>query len=245
MNIPMTNEIQNPVSGNKLILIADPEILAIPIKENHDPLIDLKDQSIIILGPSPEIPNNTDYTKMRLSVYKKLVEAQTMLPQGLKFCLYEGLRNLVLQEKLFNDRYCLLKKKNPSWSHTEIFIESTKFVSPVINLDGSQNIPPHSTGAAIDVYLLDDKNQRINMGMGVDDSIQDIDGALSMTDSTCITEEAKKNRRIMGDVLRAVGFVNYPTEFWHWSYGDRYWAYHKQEPYALYGSISSFPSTEF
>lgn len=41
----------------------------------------------------------------------------------------------------------------------------------------------------------------------------------------------------MGDVLEAVGFVNYPTEYWHWSYGDRYWAYHKQKSNALYTSV--------
>ncbi len=40
----------------------------------------------------------------------------------------------------------------------------------------------------------------------------------------------------MSDALNVVGFVNYPTEYWHWSYGDRYWAYVKQQPFAIYGS---------
>jgi D-alanyl-D-alanine dipeptidase len=34
--------------------------------------------------------------------------------------------------------------------------------------------------------------------------------------------------------LSAAGFVNYPTEWWHWSYGDRYWAMVTGEPAALY-----------
>ncbi|SED95789.1 D-ala-D-ala dipeptidase [Streptomyces sp. TLI_105] len=25
-------------------------------------------------------------------------------------------------------------------------------------------------------------------------------------------------------MLTSTGLVNYPTEWWHWSYGDRYWA---------------------
>jgi len=29
--------------------------------------------------------------------------------------------------------------------------------------------------------------------------------------------------------------VNYPTEWWHWSYGDRYWAFVTGAPHALYG----------
>jgi hypothetical protein len=29
--------------------------------------------------------------------------------------------------------------------------------------------------------------------------------------------------------------INYPTEWWHYSYGDRYWAYHQNQPHAIYG----------
>jgi len=47
-------------SSPSLVLIADPEILAIPILENHEPLVDLKEQTHIAFGPSPEIPDNTD-----------------------------------------------------------------------------------------------------------------------------------------------------------------------------------------
>ena len=31
-------------------------------------------------------------------------------------------------------------------------------------------------------------------------------------------------------------FVNYPSEWWHFSYGNRYWAYHQPEKQAIYGS---------
>ncbi len=37
-------------------------------------------------------------------------------------------------------------------------------------------------------------------------------------------------------VLGAAGLVNYPTEWWHWSYGDRYWAMATGAPGAIYGS---------
>jgi D-alanyl-D-alanine dipeptidase len=30
--------------------------------------------------------------------------------------------------------------------------------------------------------------------------------------------------------------VNYPTEWWHWSYGDRYWALMTGAPAARYDS---------
>jgi D-alanyl-D-alanine dipeptidase len=220
---------------NDLILLADPRILAVSILDNQEPMIDLKHQKVIAYGPSPEIPNNTDYTKLRKTIYEKIKQAQILLPKGLHFCLYEGYRSLHLQKTLFDNRFKKVKTQHPGWSESEIFIETTKLVSPVINQDGSNNIPPHSTGGAIDVYLVDDKGQPIDMGILVKDWMNDNNGSISLTSSLVISAEAQKNREIMSNVLAAVGFINYPTEYWHWSYGDRYWAYHKNESHALYG----------
>ncbi|HSX21065.1 MAG TPA: M15 family metallopeptidase [Gammaproteobacteria bacterium] len=220
-----------------ILLIADPKILAIPVHENHEELVDLRSQNIIAFGSSPEVPNNTDYTKMRKQVYDKLVEAQALLPNGLKFRIYEALRSLSLQERLFKDRFEIVKKSNPAWSHEDIFKETTRLVSPVVNIDGTRNVPPHSTGAAIDIYLIDGKGQVVDMGIRTEDWILDEDGSISVTDSTKISAEAQANRKIMGDALSKVGFVNYKTEYWHWSYGDRYWAYYKEQPFAFYGSV--------
>lgn len=217
--------------------LVDPKILEIPIQNSDESLVDLRDQSIIQFGPSPEIPNNYDYTKIRKSVYDKLVVAQKSLPHDLKFCLYEGYRSLGLQGTLFEDRYSLLKQKHPHWDHVQLFHETAKLVSPVINLNGSHNIPPHSTGAAIDIYLINNHQQIVDMGIKVEDWMQDVDGSLSKTHSAKISGLAQHHREIMSSALIKIGFVNYPGEYWHWSYGDRYWAYHVGEKKALYGTV--------
>ena len=139
---------------------------------------------------------------------------------------------------LFDNRFEKVKKQHSHWSQEEIFTETIKLVSPVVNQNGSKNIPPHATGGAIDVYLINDKGDPINMGIHPKDWMEDDDGSISLTASQKISAEAQKNRKIMSKVLSAVGFVNYPTEYWHWSYGDRYWAYHKNESHAIYGSDS-------
>ncbi|WP_419419334.1 M15 family metallopeptidase [Legionella sp. D16C41] len=220
-----------------IVLIAAPEILAIPVKENHEELIDIKDNANIVIGPSPEIPNNTDYTKMRKEVYRRLLKAQSLLPQGLRFCLYEGYRSLALQKLLFEERYKKITKQHLSWSHEQIFNETMKLVSPVINLDGSLNIPPHTTGAAIDVYLVDEQGSPIDMGIHPKDWVEDTDALYSATSCPLISKKAQANRNLMSSVLHEAGFINYPTEYWHWSYGDRYWAYMTKQHYAIYDSI--------
>ncbi len=223
-------------ADKEIVLIADPRVLAIPVIENHEAWVDLRTQTVIKIGPSPEIDNNQDYFFMRKTVYDKLVEAQALLPDGMQFCLYEAYRSLNLQNQLFTTHYNDLKKLHPTWPHAELFTETTKLVSPVTNFDGSKNIPPHSTGAAIDVYLLDKDGNAVDMGMHPKDWLLDHDGSLSLTASKTISEIAQKNRQSMNRALEQVGFVNYPTEYWHWSYGDRYWAYQKGLDHAIYGN---------
>ncbi|WP_131783109.1 M15 family metallopeptidase [Legionella gresilensis] len=222
---------------NLIVLIAAPEVLAIPVKENHEELIDIKDSTDILIGPSPEIPNNTDYTKMRREVYQRLLIAQSLLPQGLRFCLYEGYRSLSLQKTLFEARYKKLAKQYANWSHQALFNETIKLVSPVINLDGSRNIPPHATGAAIDVYLVDEQGEAIDMGIHPKDWADDTEALYSATICPLISKNAQANRDLMSHVLKKAGFINYPTEYWHWSYGDRYWAYVSKHPYAIYNCV--------
>ena len=38
-------------------------------------------------------------------------------------------------------------------------------------------------------------------------------------------------------MLAGQGLVNYPTEWWHWSFGDRYWALLTGARHALYGPV--------
>jgi len=218
-----------------ITLIADPKVLSIPITNTDEPLVNLTEQTEIAYGPSPEIPNNTEYTYLRKSVYEKFRNAQLLLPKGLHFCLYEGYRSIALQKMIFDKQYANVKTRHPDWTVAQLFAETTKLVSPVINADGSHNIPPHSTGGALDVYLLDDSGKAVDMGIHPKDWMQDVDGVLSLTASEMISATAKMNRSIMSHALTTVGFVNYPTEYWHWSYGDRYWAYMTHHPHTLYG----------
>jgi D-alanyl-D-alanine dipeptidase len=221
---------------SNITLISDPKVLIIPISDSKESWVDLTKQNKIAYGPSPEIPNNKDYTHLRKSIYDKLIIAQKKLPKGLHFCLYEGYRSISLQKMLFEKQLSNVKQRHPDWKPKQIFLETTKLVSPVVNPDKSHNIPPHSTGAAIDIYLIDDHGQAVDMGIHPKDWMNDADGRLSLTFSNYISPTAKKNRQIMIDALSAVGFANYPTEYWHWSYGDRYWAYIKQQPQAIYGT---------
>ena len=222
------------MAKNKVILIADNIITSIPIQENNEEIIDLSSQDLIACY------QNTDSMsllpiKVRKTVYKKLLQAQTLLPKNLFFCVYEGYRPLECQEEIFIKKFAQLYQQNPQKPYEKLFQQTTRVVSPVVNLNGSINIPPHSTGAAVDVYLVNADEEPIEMGIHPKDSFEDVNGILCATDSEKISKEAKLNRQIMATALKKVDFVNYYTEYWHWSYGDRFWAYHTGAKYAIYG----------
>ena len=50
-----------------------------------------------------------------------------------------------------------------------------------------------------------------------------------------VTKAARRHRDILASAMDAAGFINYPAEWWHWSYGDRYWAFQTGHGTALYG----------
>lgn len=221
----------------KIIYIADPEILAIPIVECHEPLVDIKDHSELQYGPVPECEWTADcYTKMRKTVFEKLCLAQKDLPNNWRFRLYEGFRSLKVQQMEFEQEYQRAVERHPHKNHQELFREATRLVSPVINLDGSKNIPPHNTGAAIDIEIITKEGELIDMGMTAEDW-GNVNPELCLTDCKLISNVAQQNRQLLLEIMQAHGFVNYPTEWWHFSYGDRYWAYHQNAKHAIYGSV--------
>jgi D-alanyl-D-alanine dipeptidase len=59
----------------------------------------------------------------------------------------------------------------------------------------------------------------------------------SVTASDEISAEAQKNRRILVEALESAGLINYPAEWWHFSYGDHQWAFLTGKTQALYGPI--------
>jgi D-alanyl-D-alanine dipeptidase len=227
----------NLIFNNNYVLIADQKVTRIEIIESNEEIIDLKKTNDILYDISDKNMIDTEYTIIRKSVYKMLLKADELAKKyGFRICLFEGLRDINRQKMLFDNAYNRIKIENPDFNEKKVFDETCKIVSPVINFDGSINIPAHSTGGAIDICLVDAKtHEYIDQGVRPDEPFT-IE-SLSRTDSKLISEEGQKNRKILCEIMSSVGFINYPSEYWHWSYGDKYWALITKNKYAIYGSI--------
>lgn len=222
----------------KSSVINEEKINSIFIRENSEPLVDLKKQRKLAYGPPPEtLLTQNDYTKLRKTVYEKLCLAQKQLPYDWKFRIYEGLRSLNVQKILFDEHYNNLRLKNPNKSEEELFKEASLLIAPVSFFKGEPNTPPHSTGGAVDLELIDSNGNLIDFGMAIKDWYK-VDPDVCETYSQNISAEASQNRKILLDIMYEYDFVNYPHEWWHFSYGDRLWAFLKGKQEAIYAGIT-------
>jgi D-alanyl-D-alanine dipeptidase len=85
--------------------------------------------------------------------------------------------------------------------------------------------PPHSTGAAVDVTLVDDLGQIVNMGSPIDEMSQ-----RSLPDYYGNSEHPQAQqyhayRQLLNDVMLKAGFQRNPREWWHFCFGDQMWAW--------------------
>lgn len=232
------------VGDKKIVSIVSKDVLSIPTKECFEPLVNLKTERGFKVVKSPDyLDKETEYSFVRRSVADRLLRAQSLLKDGIFIRLFEGLRSINVQHREFYEQYNRVKNSNRDMSDFEIFSETTKLVSPVINFDGTMNTPTHSTGAAVDVDLVDSNGDPLDLGMEIKDW-NVVDPSICATHADNISSEAINNRKMLLDVMQSAGFINYFTEWWHYSYGDRYWAYQTGADFAIFGVATDGISRE-
>ncbi|WP_061293987.1 M15 family metallopeptidase [Herbidospora cretacea] len=209
-----------------MILLSDPVIGRIPVEEDGDPVLDLANVPALRVDPR-EAAGNPFHARLRSGVVDRLVIAQTLLPPGLRFLVVEGLRPIRLQKTYFDAHVDRLRLDHPGRDEAWYHQRAGRYISP-------PEVAPHVAGAAVDLTLLGPDGTELSLGTEVNDT----DTEDCHTAATTISPEAAGRRRLLCDALTQAGLVNYPTEWWHWSYGDRYWAHVTGARAARYGPVS-------
>jgi D-alanyl-D-alanine dipeptidase len=211
-----------------VILLSDPEIAAISVADNGEHLVDLREVPELRLD-SRLADDAGAFARLRQQVLRRLLAAQAALPDGLRLLIIEGYRPLDLQTSYFDGYKDQLRAVHPQWTPDRLHVEASKYVSP-------PEVAPHSTGGTVDLTLCTSDGVELDMGTAVNASPEDSHNAC-FTAASGIAPPARRHRDILATVLTNAGLVNYPTEWWHWSYGDRYWALVTNAPSTLYGPV--------
>ncbi|MGW1636352.1 M15 family metallopeptidase [Streptomyces lavendulae] len=211
---------------NEIILMSDPRVAAVPVAECGERLVDVRAGGSLLVDSRKQDPAGA-FALLREGVLDRLLAAQRALPAGTRLLFVEGYRPPSLQRRYFEEYAAALRAEHPGWSPERVHTAASRYVSP-------PGVAPHSAGAAVDLTLADAGGRELDLGTRMNASPEESGGAC-YTDAPGITAAARARRGILGAALSAAGLVNYPTEWWHWSYGDRYWALATGAASAPYG----------
>lgn len=206
------------------------ELRRIPIEDSGEPLVDLTAHCPRLYW----VPRHPvfDYERLRLArqgVAERLCRAACLLPEGLRLAVVEGYRHPRIQQAMFEATRARLAREHPEWDESRLRRETEKFSAPMDDF-----VPqPHTTGGAVDVHIVDEAGETLDFTSPYDL----LDPRSAPSEPEGLSDQAAANRALLRRVMLAAGFTNYPSEWWHWSYGDQGWAYRGGHARALYAAI--------
>ncbi len=157
---------------------------------------------------------------LREGVATRLAGAAHALPEGFGLAVFDGWRSPATVRTLYEHFY------GPGSTLPPGFLADP---------DDPDVVPPHTTGAAVDVTLTW-KGTALALGTVFDDFT---DAAhlcsLEHLAPTDRTGPSKALRRLLHDRLGAQGFVGMAEEWWHVSWGDQHWSSVRGRETAPYG----------
>lgn len=220
--------LHSPASEHSVETIASLD--RIPIVECGEPLVELRTAcpALVLVGKEGEPP-----LLARRSIADRLNCAQAFLDThhpGYRLRVGDAWRDLGKQVRFFRLALRIARLLHPFWSRERLRELANKYIAAPDALAP----PPHTTGGAVDVTLLQPDGQRAFMGP--------FRPTATRTHYPHLSPTAKQNRAILCAAMEHAGFSNYAEEWWHWSYGDSGWALRTHQPHALYGLITSSPT---
>lgn len=210
--------------------LADPRV--------DDPVAEMRDHGIAGANAyhTPTAPyharidGSTPDLLLRRPLIDRLVGVNAQLAAyGLELWVFDAWRPIAVQNHFHNhwmpDH---LRALHPDWDDVRIATETEKYWAR--GADGAidpLSPPPHATGAAVDLTIRYKAGAELYMGTIFDDVSE-----ASNTDAleqepaglAFSHREARANRRLLYWLMTEAGFVNNPTEWWHFSRGDQMWA---------------------
>lgn len=249
------------------------------IEECHEALVKVPLDRFAIESPHPyqkllaPYGNKSPYY-LRVGVLERLLIAQQVLQDtyvGWQIQIFDAYRPIAVQQFMVNHTFKQvlqaegLTLETLTESEKQSISEQVYQFWAVPSLDPTTP-PPHSTGAAVDVTLVDAAGQVVNMGSAIDEmsprSYPDhyairyamnhaLEDAVSIEAGThpdqalvgLTPAKFHQNRQTLKFAMSAAGFEQHPHEWWHFSYGDQLWAWlaspksPNRTPVARYGAI--------
>ena len=177
-------------------------------------------------------PGATDRALLRRGAAERLLKAANALPKGYRLLVYDAWRPYAVQKDIYDEYFKAVAEdpENRGLTDDALHALTARFVSRPVR--GKSLSFVHSSGGAVDLTLADEQGRPLDMGCGFDE--------FTVKASTDAYENAdgpvRDNRRLLYTVMTESGFTNYCEEWWHFDYGDIFWAANTGEK-VIYKSV--------
>ncbi|BAZ31813.1 peptidase M15D vanX D-ala-D-ala dipeptidase [Cylindrospermum sp. NIES-4074] len=210
----------------------------IQIIECGEPLVEIPLEQFAVESPHPYEKLGATYGEhspyyLRQSVIERLLEGQNylqLLRPGWQIQIFDAYRPVAVQQFMVDYSFATavrdkgLTAADLSPNQRQEIWQAVYEIWAVPSLD-AKTPPPHSTGAAVDITLVDDGGQIVDMGSPIDEmSVRSHPDYYSNSDQPA-AQQYHAHRLLLQEVMSKAGFHRNPREWWHFSFGDQMWAW--------------------
>jgi D-alanyl-D-alanine dipeptidase len=182
---------------------------------------------------------------VRQGVLERLLQAQADLQKqcpGWRLQIFDAYRPLAVQQfmvdytlaQLVRSRQLQPTELTSEHRHTLLQEVYQFWALPSSN---PTTPPPHSTGAALDLTLIDAKGTVVAMGSPIDELSPRSHPEHFANQTDPASQAYHHQRQVLRGVMIRAGFQQHPQEWWHFSWGDQLWAWLAGESFAHYGRV--------
>lgn len=210
----------------------------IPIVECGESLVPIPLEQFGVESPHPYAKVGAPYGErspyyLRESVLKRLIQAQTQLQQSYpkwRIQIFDAYRPVEVQQFMVDYTFTEtvqargLNQDELTEEQRQAILEQVYQIWAVPSFD-SATPPPHSTGAAVDVTLVNERGEPIDMGSPIDEMSARSHPDYFANSTDPAEQQYHVHRQLLRDVMLSASFLRHPNEWWHFSFGDQMWAW--------------------
>ncbi len=223
---------------------------SVPIQECGEPLVPIPLEQFAVVDPHPYAVLGAPYGErspyyVRQGVLQALFQAQDSLQihhPGWQIQIFDAYRPIAVQRFMVEHTYEQLLQvwQRESPGRTRENAPQDDLLTQVYQFWAAPSHdvatpPPHSTGAAVDITLVDAQQQVIDMGSAIDEISQRSYPSYFVDKPD--GEIFHHHRTRLSNAMQTAGFRQHPNEWWHFSLGDQLWAWLGNADTAQYGRV--------
>lgn len=195
------------------MLVKYKDLIKIDVVDNGEKLVSFQDNFLL-----------------RENVVKKLKQVEIQLQSinpNYVIQVLSGFRDMSKQIKMFKNQLSLISQKRFYKNSVDLYEKVHQYIAV-------PSVAGHPTGGAVDLLIINkNTNKPINFGS----NYLDFNDPNIKYFSKLITNQEKENRKLLRQIMIQNEFAPFDGEWWHFSYGDKEWAFYYKKPNAIYNQL--------